>query len=90
MTKAVQYTFLMLASVLFMVSVGYHANLGTLTQDFDQKDLLMHFNVKNTGSKKIYDGRINLWIPDLDLYVNTHEFTLRAGTIYSGIFFPSL
>ncbi|HLC46579.1 MAG TPA: hypothetical protein VJI75_02450 [Candidatus Nanoarchaeia archaeon] len=75
------------AAVLFTISVGYHSQLGRFADDNQDGQFLVHYNVKNTGSRDL-KGSVNVWIPELDIYSSGNAFTAKKSNTYSGFVFP--
>lgn len=86
--KIAQNTFLIVATVLFAVSIGYHADLGSLSEGMDEDNYYLHYNIKNTGTFTLDDGRITIWVPELELYTHSNNFNLKKNNINSGFVFP--
>jgi hypothetical protein len=86
--RTIKYMIIALMMVVCAASVSANVWIGSVQEDTIGEEFLIHYNVKNLGDDKITNGKMNLWIPDLNLYYRTHSFTLRGDSSYKGFMFP--
>ncbi|MBU0536752.1 MAG: hypothetical protein KKE20_07325 [Nanoarchaeota archaeon] len=70
---------------------SYGVKMGSVrTGPVYEDELEMHYNVRNTGTEDIDDGRVILWIPDLDYYATTRSFDIYKGDSYGYFMNPDM
>ena len=79
--------FFIIAAFLLTAGMGY-STVGKVSQEKDNGDFAVHYNVRNTGDDDITNSRMIVWIPELDVYARSNNFNLKKNNIRSGIVFP--
>lgn len=71
-----------LLSSMSSIALGYNSNqhlkFGKIRYgSVYDKNLELHYNARNDGSKNIDNAKVMLWIPELDFYIRTSTFDLE-------------